>query len=366
MTLTGNYMATRAAALKAADGIVTGAKASARSMTADERSIVEAHLKTVDTIDAEVKDDMDRLHRLAELTPEAKAGRPAVPIFTVAQAEGIVSAVKSRSMFRAEVDIKAALTTASLPTSGVGVVGGLFPQAYPLANLFTQTQADGPSVRYYQFDAATAAVVAQGATKPDAGLTITAKDAVIEKIATTTRFSDEFADDAPFLMSHVQNELISAVIVKENSEILATFAGTSGIMTATGTKVTALDVYADAIAVAEAVNGVLPSALITNPADLAAVRKAKSSTGGSYFLDPLSPTPASVHGVKLISSAVVASGTAWLASAAGVVIYRRGGIVVDIGYNADDFGTNQRTLRVEERFIAAAVRPSMLTKITLT
>ena len=49
------------------------------------------------------------------------------------------------------------------------------------------------------------------------------------------------------------------------------------------------------------------------------------------------------------------------------MIYRRGGpITVDIGYNADDWQANMRTMRVEERFQTAVVRPSMLTKITLT
>jgi len=174
------------------------------------------------------------------------------------------------------------------------------------------------------------------------------------------------ATDAPFLLSHLQQELTSAVVVKENSELLATFNVTSGVLTGTSTKAAALDLLADAIAAQEAVNGILPSAVIMNPADLAVVRKAKASTGGEYFLDPLASTPPSVHGVRLVSSAVVASGTSWIVNAAGVVIYRRGPITVDIGYNADDWQTNQRTMRVEERFQTAVVRPSMLTKLTLT
>lgn len=138
------------------------------------------------------------------------------------------------------------------------------------------------------------------------------------------------------------------------------------MLTGTGTKAAALDVLADAIAAAEAVNGVTPTVIVMNPIDLAAVRKAKASTGGDYFLDPLSATPPAVHRVKLVSSGVVASGTAWLATSPGVVIYRRGGISAEISLDGTDWTENMRTLRVEERFTPAVVRPSMLTKLTLT
>lgn len=50
-------------------------------------------------------------------------------------------------------------------------------------------------------------------------------------------------------------------------------------------------------------------------------------------------------------------GTARMVNGTGVVIYRKGGITAEIGTNADDFRTNQRTMRVEERFATAVVRP---------
>jgi hypothetical protein len=48
------------------------------------------------------------------------------------------------------------------------------------------------------------------------------------------------------------------------------------------------------------------------------------------------------------------------------VVYRRGQLTTEIGLNQDDWTTNQRTLRVEERMAPAVVRPSALTKLTLT
>jgi hypothetical protein len=55
-----------------------------------------------------------------------------------------------------------------------------------------------------------------------------------------------------------------------------------------------------------------------------------------------------------------------LISSAGVVIYRRGNLQVEVGTNGTDFISNLETLRVEKRFATAVIRPSMLTKITLT
>jgi hypothetical protein len=49
--------------------------------------------------------------------------------------------------------------------------------------------------------------------------------------------------------------------------------------------------------------------------------------------------------VPLISTPNVAAGTAWLVSDGAVVIYRRGAVTADIGFTADDFQRNMRTLR---------------------
>jgi len=50
----------------------------------------------------------------------------------------------------------------------------------------------------------------------------------------------------------------------------------------------------------------------------------------------------------------------------GVIVYRRGQLTAEIGLNADDWQTNQRTLGVEERMAPAVVRPSALTRLTVT
>jgi HK97 family phage major capsid protein len=127
-----------------------------------------------------------------------------------------------------------------------------------------------------------------------------------------------------------------------------------------------VDLIADSIAGQEAISGNTPTAVIANPTTVATIRKAKASTAGTYLIDPLTSGPTSIHGVQVISTPATPPGTAWVASGTGVVIYRRGQISAEIGLDQDDWTTNQRTMRVEERFATAVVRPSMLTALTLT
>ena len=173
-------------------------------------------------------------------------------------------------------------------------------------------------------------------------------------------------EDAPYLVGHLQQELTHAVLAAENAAILATFNATSGVLTGTSTAATVIDLIADAIASAEALSGITPAVVVTTPAILATIRKAKASTAGSYLVDVLTAGPTTLHGVTVVSTPSVAAGIAWLIDPSGTVIYRRGGLTVEVGTNADDWTHNLRTMRAEERMGTAVLRPSSLSKLTLT
>lgn len=354
-----------------AQQIVDQAKAEQRDLTPTEQSAVEDDLARVDELDRRKGSDL--FNRVMELgrVPSGMVrpdpDNPTSNLFTEDAKSGIVHAVKSRTTFRTAVDVKAALTVGTmLPTVGQGVEPGLYPNRFPISTLFRSEAANGPTIRYYRMGGATAAVVAEGALKPDAGVTITPVDVELSKLATTARFSDEMSDDAAFLLAYLQQELVNAVITRENAEILATFGATSGVLTGTGSATDVVDLIADSIAGQEAISGNTPSAVIANPSTVATIRKAKASTAGTYVLDPLTAGPTAIHGVQVISTPATAPGTAWVVSGTGVVIYRRGQLTAEIGLDQDDWTTNQRTMRVEERMATAVVRPSALTKLTLT
>ena len=126
---------------------------------------------------------------------------------------------------------EASLFAAILPTADTAISPGLHLMAYPLASRFANVEAESPSVRYYTFNTATAAVVAERAAKSDAGVAVIGVDVVLEKFASTYQFSDEFANDAGFLFNHLSAELASAVVLLECAPMLEALAPTVGILT---------------------------------------------------------------------------------------------------------------------------------------
>lgn len=364
----------RAALINTTRTILDTAKAAGRDLNDNEAAEAEANISAIRALDTKMNagpsivDRVMALGKVGDNETNSGAGRGGGNLFSPEVKSAVASAISHRQSYRATLDAKAALTSGTLlPTGGSLVQGGLHPGSqFPLASLFQNLPADGPSQRYYRFSSGTAATVAEGGLKPDAGVGITAVDLLIAKIATTAQFSDEMAEDAPFLVSYLQAELTAAVLAAENAAIVATFGSTSGVLTGTSTAATVVDLLATAIGGQEALSGITPSAVVVNPSVLATIRTTKATTSGVYVADPLAAGPTSIHGVPVISTPAVAPAVAWLVDSSGVVIYRRGGLVVEVGTNADDWNHNLRTMRAEERMGTAVVRPTALTKLTLT
>ena len=153
--------------------ILDTAKNAGRDLNDAEAAEVEANITKIKALDAKPKGDsiVQRVLALGTSNDYDADGRPRDGFFTAEAKDGIVGAIKSRTAFRTELSTKAALTTGTmLPTSGSAVQGGLHPNQYALAGLFQNLPADGPSQRYYRMTAGAAAVVAEGALKPDAGV----------------------------------------------------------------------------------------------------------------------------------------------------------------------------------------------------
>ena len=289
--------------------------------------------------------------------------------------ERFLTAIRTKSPIRTQVDRrnlseKAAAVIGSgglLPPSGQGVVAPLYPNIGPTAvtDLLPTVAVDSPIIRYYTVSAGTAAVVAEGAPKPDANIVAAAKDVVLAKIAATCKVSDELSDDAPYLLAQVQASLIGAIVSKENEEVVSTLNTTSGILTKNGAATDAVDLVADGIASMQAV-GTNPSALLVTPATLATIRKSKADSAGTYQVDPLSNGPTTLHGIPTYPVNVSGPNTAWLLDPTGLAYYRRSAVTFELGFDAEDWSHNLRTGRAESRGKAAVFQPLAVCKISLT
>lgn len=239
--------------------------------------------------------------------------------------------------------------------------------AVALRDLFTLKTVPTGQVRYYQIGAGTGAdIVAEGESKPELSASITPKTVDLSKIAVQFGFTDEFEEDAGFLLEFIQQQAYRSVLARENTFILSEIDGTSGLLTGGGDKGDIIDILATEIGQAEALNGVTPAHIVANPADVALIRTIKAEGSGTYAVDPLNDAPAGVHGVPLLSTPAVASGTVYLVSdGAGVFYSTSRGLRIEAGYSGDDWIKNKMTVRVEERVHPAIVNPSLITKVTL-
>jgi hypothetical protein len=364
-----DYDTERASHLAAARLTIDTCKSQNRDLTPTEQTVTQSHLDAVTELDKMIKgralvQSIKSLGTSETDTERAGTGG----IFTPQAKSGILAAVKTRTAYRTEIDSKALLTSGTLlPASGTYTEGGLHPTSqFPLTILFPNQPAEGPSQRYYRTTSGTAEIVTEGAVKPDAGISFAAVDVLLSKIAGLANFSDEMVEDAGFLISTLQQELVAAVVAAQNKLVVDTFAATSGVLTATGVGTTIIDTIADAISAQEAISGTTPSAIIANPSVIATIRKSKATTSGVYNTDVLSASPSQLHGVRLVSSPAVPAANVWVACSTGVVVYLRGPVTVELGHTGTDWSTNTQTARAEQRLAVAVTRPTSLSKLVLT
>ena len=359
----------RTTEIEAAKSLLARIKSAQRDPSDAENAVLQGHMSAVELLDRQIK-GRALVQSVTSLGTCDDGDDSAVRhgIFTDADAASLVTAVKSRTTFRVEVPSKAVIgVTGVLPTAGLGIVPGNSPGSmFALASLFANEAASGPSIRYYVMSTGVAEVVAEGAIKPDAGLAVTPKDALLVKLATTSQITDELSSDAPQIVSSISSALQAAIVVAENDHVVTQLGGASGILVDTATGAELLDAFADQIASQTALTGFVPTAVVVNPTVLSTLRKARGTSNDAYTFDPLAAGPVLVHGVPLVATASTPADTAWVLGSQAATMFRRGPIQLDVGVTGDDWIRNLTTLRCEERVVLAVQRPAMVSRVTIT
>lgn len=375
--MTTNLKDQRQVAVKAAQDIVDGAKAESRDLHAGEVSRVRDHLKVAEDLTEKIKAADERqslMDQISELVPgeavrAAAAGQSKSGLIPETQLKAMFQQARSGSPARVEVDgRKAFVGTPTAPIVAPGLTGGVYVTQNGLADLFPHRPIDGAVQRIYRTTtaASVAGVTAEGGAKPDAGLVVGYMDATVSKIAAIQKVSEELLSDYPSFQQEIGREVAQAVKVRENAVFAAQILATSGIQTSTPSAgVNVIDAVADGAATMIA-NGITPTAVAVSPADWAKIRKAKAATAGSYLLDPTGTTP-TLFTMPMVVTASLALNTVLLLDAEGAgFVGVRDPLTIDLGYDADDWSKNLRTLRVEERLLLAVTTPSKIMKITLS
>ncbi len=242
------------------------------------------------------------------------------------------------------------------------------PKRIAAADFFANATISGNAITYFKQGAyeGTPAVTAQGAKKPQNSTSFTPVTLPLSKIAAYIKETDEILWDQEFLASEVRNSLIYHLGTVEDSTIVSTVAGTSGIGAVTYASAT--EQLADGI-IAGIMNVKQNSAydasvVIMNPADYLAALKAKDANkqyiGGGYFSGAYGnggyAMPTSIWGVPVFCNSNITAGTAIVAARQAVKIWRKGGLDVKLyEQNEDDALYNRVTLLAEERLACAVV-----------
>jgi len=257
---------------------------------------------------------------------------------------------------RLKLDMKAAgtITTGSIlylnAASDDNAVLPLQENVLRLVSDVTPSSARAITIAEIAAGEGDAAVVAEGAAKPQMDTDYTERTIQAVKIAVWEKFSEETLYDFPAFVSECMRIMLSRVRLKEESTILG---GVSlPAYTLSGFKV-ATPNYFDAIVAAytqvASASGMSfrPNALILNPVDFSTILSAKA-TDGSYLFEEIERR---LPNLQIIQSTNVTAGNFVIGDFNYMHIRDWQPAEISVGWVNDDFTKNLVTVVAEERVI---------------
>lgn len=401
-----NLKTLRAAALKAAQEIVDGAKSADRDLTPEEQSTVEAKFAEVDDLDTKIKaaEESDALMKRigsygAPESTDRDAEQPARSLgehFAKSVGGEGFARLKERGGFTvAAPEFKANTDPQLVPSSLSPVltqVDRTIVSAFrrpTVSDVLGSGSLSGNAVTYFVEGAfeGTIATVAENGQKPQIHIADpTPVTDSLKKIAAWWDTSDEMAEDLDFWVSEVNNRALYMLSLAEENQILngpGTGSTVLGLLNRSGIQTEAAlvdssdnaDALFRAMTKVQTATGLSADAILINPTDYQVLRLRTDGNdqyyGGGYFSGQYGNGGIAVQpplwGMNTIVTSAVAAGTAVVgALKVAATVYRKGGVRVE-STNSDlgKFTKNVITTRIEER-VALAVRiPAAVVKVTL-
>ena len=394
--------------VKQAREIAEKAKSEGRELTLEESGTIETNLTEVKSIRERKLSEAKSRNILAQLdsmaveagpvddVPAAKSGSLGEHFVKNAHARMVETKGRSGASVSAPEYKAAADThvvggwTAGVPflTDFDRTVAHALRIRLTVADLLSSGTINGNAISYLVEGAMEGnyATVAEGAAKPQIHFANpTQVTDALRKIAGFIKVTDEFLEDADFLMTEINNRLLYQLGYFEEQQLLngdGTGQNLQGLLLRSGiqteTAATAddnPDATFRAITKIEQNSGLPADGIVINPADYQKFRLAKDGNkqyfGGGFFEGQYGAggfvQNPPLWGLRTVVTPAIAAGTALVgAFQMAATLYRKGGIRVEsTNSHASEFTNNIVTIRAEER-IALAVRvPLGFTKLTL-
>jgi HK97 family phage major capsid protein len=300
-----------------------------------------------------------------------------------AQAKSLES-LKERKGESIPLVVKAAGTMSTSNVTAVGTNGlsmllnqfeaGItpLPRSQPFfAQLFASSPTSGKTVSYAEMKNPDggAGMTAEGAAKSQADFDLVEAKTDVKKITAYIKTSKEALDDIQALSGEINNELLTLVSLKKDSQILSgdgSGQNLTGVLTSASTftggslagtivnpnNYDVLVAGVTEIMTAEVISGepagFLPNYIVLNPVDIAAMKLTKDLEE-NYIFPVNIPGSTNVMEVPVISNARMTAGSFLIMDSTKGNLRIREDVNLSIGYENDDFTKNLITILAEMR-----------------
>lgn len=405
-----NIKEKRAAALKAAQELINGAKSGGRELTDDEVAEVKGYRDEIKGYDAVIAKAAEQSGLLAEIGgmkseddggDARDAGREDRPKSLgehfvkhagerLREVKGVAGASVAAPEFKAATDPQTVgAWAAPLLTQVDRTIVQAPRQRLVIADLLGSGNLDGNAISYFVENGPVEGAfttVAENGAKPQ--LHVPDPSPVTDaltKIAGWIRFTDEMLEDLAFLVSEINTRLLYELARVEEAQLLngdGTGVNLVGLLNRSGvqthgraTGVSVADALFQSITKVQTGAQLDADGLIINPLDYQELRLAKDGNGqyygGGYFAGQygqggiMEQPP--VWGLRTVVSPAVPQGTALVgAFQQGATVYRKGGVrVQSTNSHESDFTHNRVVVRAEERLALAVRRPAGFVEVNL-
>lgn len=239
--------------------------------------------------------------------------------------------------------------------------GASWTMTTPLLDAMGKQRVSTGSIEWYTYPGSfpLAAVVAEGALKPEADVTPTLHTAALNTYAHWKAITRQALEDLPRIQSIVETQLRGGLYLKIEADAAAALnAATLTAVDGSGDLLAGIRVGIGTVQAAGYAN---PSTVLLNPADYAAIDVSVMGTAG---IAPQSQS--TLWGVKVIAAGAVPVGTAYVGDFAnGLTLFDRGTTAVMLtDSHADYFIRNMLLILAETRALPAVTEPQALVKVT--
>ena len=211
----------------------------------------------------------------------------------------------------------------------------------------------------------TAGHTVEGAVKNKIDFDLIVGSQKVEKTTAFITVTDEMIDDVDFMQTAIQNELTKELLKAVEAQVYggsgvspqmngiktvatAFAGGTFAGIVDNANEVDVLTVAMDQIMLA---NQDAPNYIFMNPSDVTALKMVKVSSTDKRYVERLAMVAGdlSLDGTPIIPTTLVTAGEYLIGDFTKSFVLNKQAIAIEIGYNADNFVKNYKTIRAEWR-----------------